>query len=126
MNSSPNIVSLKLRNANNAGGPQSSISFTLSPFAKDADIPRMQLVEASLQARRGLNQLRGTPSTLGTITTVANLSSDTVDATQSFVDVWGSVLGKLELFTKVADRVSEVRFLYYHPDSQPLIYNSRR
>ncbi|KAF7971792.1 hypothetical protein HWV62_19925 [Athelia sp. TMB] len=98
----------KLRNANNAGGPQSSISFTLSPFAKDADIPRMQLVEASLQARRGLNQLRGTPSTLGTITTVANLSSDTVDAAQSFVDVWGSVLGKLELFTKVADRVSEI------------------
>ncbi|KAF7982955.1 hypothetical protein HWV62_25270 [Athelia sp. TMB] len=80
----------------------------LSPLAQDTSVSHTQQENASSQARKGLTQMRGSSSTLGAVTTVSNMSSTTLDSGQSFVDVWVSVVDKLELFAKVTDGISEV------------------
>ncbi|KAF7971791.1 hypothetical protein HWV62_19923 [Athelia sp. TMB] len=100
-------VILKPRNADKAGAPDPSISFMFSPLAHDTSVSHTQQESASLQARKGLTPMRGSSSTPGAVTTVSDMSSTTLNSGQSFVNVWGSVVDKLELFAKVADGVSE-------------------
>ncbi|KAF7967332.1 hypothetical protein HWV62_34691 [Athelia sp. TMB] len=95
------------RNADKAGAPDPSISFMFSPLAHDTSVSHTQQESASLQARKGLTPMRGSSSTPGAVTTVSDMSSTTLNSGQSFVNVWGSVVDKLELFAKVADGVSE-------------------
>ncbi|KAF7971790.1 hypothetical protein HWV62_19921 [Athelia sp. TMB] len=102
------VVYLKLQNTDKAGGSQPVISFTLSSVSQDADIARIQQAEASIQARIGVDRLKGLSTTLGAVKTASSISNATLDSAQNFVDVWGSVVDKLELFAKVADGLSEI------------------
>ncbi|KAF7971296.1 hypothetical protein HWV62_21452 [Athelia sp. TMB] len=80
----------------------------LSPLSQDADVAKIQQGEVLLQARGGLKQMNVTSSTLRSLPTLSSLSIESLESAKSFADIWGSVLGKLELFEKVVDRVSEV------------------
>ncbi|KAF7979201.1 hypothetical protein HWV62_43134 [Athelia sp. TMB] len=106
------FVSFELWKVDNAGVLRplpTSISFELSSISQGADVADIQQEDVLLQARRGLNQMDFTPSTLRKIQMASGMSIEPEESAKSFVDVWGSVLEKLELFAKIIDRVSKVR-----------------
>ncbi|KAF7975678.1 hypothetical protein HWV62_8779 [Athelia sp. TMB] len=112
-------ISLKLQKSDYADGFEqlpTVISFTLSTISQDADVVGLRESEAILQARGSLDQMSIAPLEFGKLRMVSTMSAETLEAIKSFEDVWGSVLGKLELFASILDRASEIIIAQQHRD----------
>ncbi|KAF7967198.1 hypothetical protein HWV62_35584 [Athelia sp. TMB] len=104
-------VSLDLWNTGGGGVPQrlpTSLLFTLSSLSKDADVSRLREEEVIQQARSGLKQMSVAPSALSRIQRVSDVGSEVLSSAKSFEDIWGSLLGKLELFMTLLNQLSAI------------------
>ncbi|KAF7975669.1 hypothetical protein HWV62_8761 [Athelia sp. TMB] len=104
-------VSLQLRKPEKVGGPEALptfISFTMSILGDGADVVLLREGEAIMQARASLENMSVVPSALSKTQAASSMSSETLNSAKSLVDIWGSVLDKIELFAKIADQISAI------------------
>ncbi|KAF7967331.1 hypothetical protein HWV62_34689 [Athelia sp. TMB] len=79
----------------------------------DTNVLHMQLENATLQAQGSISGMRGAPSTLGKIQTASGIGSGAANSAESLEGIWGPVIGKLALVTRIAEQASAI-----HPYAQ--------
>ncbi|KAF7971363.1 hypothetical protein HWV62_21314 [Athelia sp. TMB] len=84
-----------------------TVSFTLSALSGDANVDHMHKDEALLRAREGLKEMGVASSAVEKVNTISGAGTEAFNTAKSFMDVWSSVLDKLELFMRVAGQMSE-------------------
>lgn len=87
------------------------IQFTIVAVseASDADAHELNAGDALVQAKDELGDMKSAPSRFEPILGVVNTSATVINNTKSVSDIWGPLLDKLELFTKLVDKITEVR-----------------
>ncbi|KAF7967335.1 hypothetical protein HWV62_34697 [Athelia sp. TMB] len=103
-------VTLELCTAANVSVPPrlaTTVSFTLSALSGDANVDHMHKDEALLRAREGLKEMSVASSAVEKVNTISGAGTEAFNTAKSFMDVWSSVLDKLELFMRVAGQMSE-------------------
>lgn len=72
------------------------------------------MYDAVALANSDHDAMKGPPAQLGQISDGVELASTLEDTAKSIADPWTSLVNRLEVFTDVMDKISEVRFTLMH------------
>ncbi|KAF7970122.1 hypothetical protein HWV62_24942 [Athelia sp. TMB] len=86
------------------------IEFRATALPSGSDTDRLQREEALIRARESFRGIKTAPSMVGKMKKLIGFSGSATEDINSFVDTWGSLLGKLEFIVKITDQLADVRY----------------
>lgn len=87
--------------------PVNATFSTLSPSA-GADVSHLRAEEGLAQARKGLGEMQGAPSTINKAEALAGMAVQAANTVRSFGNVWSSLMKTLTIVMDITDKLAEV------------------
>jgi transcriptional regulator with AAA-type ATPase domain len=105
------VISRKLRGYDENGNLQelqTVVEFTIVSVAGSVDSSKMQTDEAVAQSNAAIDQIKPLPSSLEHASGLVDDSVPAYNNIEPIAVTWGPFLQKVELITRIVDKISEV------------------